>query len=569
MSDKLKAKEPDDLVGASPDDDPTDGDPKIVTEPTDDPSLVVPYIPDLAGIWGYEPRASRLLYGMFENFVKSGFDVRSVHPEVAAEAAFREDKSLTERYVSMYNDGVAVVNIAGALMKDEPPSSFLNASAISYTQLTELLAELVEDDGINRIILKIASNGGSLEGAFQCADSIYDFGKKKPIIAFCDDKCNSAAYLLASQCKRIIAGEGSIVGSIGVMVVLTDESKKDEMLGYKRYVVSSTPLKGLGADKKVSKELLEEVQAHVDDYYALFRERIIRGRNMTEEEMDKAATGSIFLPAEATELKLIDETTNFYKLIDITAETGDDDDSDIFPDEGGYESMAMTPEEQAKYDEAIKKAEEYQAKIDAAEEAKAKAAEEAASRESQEKAEIQAQLDAAEQKKEELAKQVAEMEAQQAETEKQRAEQELANRKTYCLNWIQQHVEAGAIQPANVPKLKAFLGIVLPLNRAIEANYTSTDGVSKQFSGQLYEFALEILGESVTTKKVDFSEQASNKGASDASTGVDTWFEEQLAKDGVKLDDDQELAKPQGNNGAGGADLPAKRDIGIADMQGW
>ena len=564
MSDK-----PDDLIGASSNDDPIDDDPKTAAEPTDDPSLVVPYIPDLDGVWCFEPRASRLLYGMFENFVKSGFDVSTVHPEVTAEAALRKDKSLTERYVSMYNEGVAVVNIAGALMKEEPPSSLINASAISYTQITELLAELVEDDGINKIILKIASNGGSTEGMFQCADSIYDFGKKKPIIAFCDDKCNSAAYLLASQCKRIIAGEGSVVGSIGVMVVLTDESKKDEMLGYKRHVVSSTPLKGLGADKKVSKELLKEVQSHVDDYYALFRERVIRGRKMTEEEMDKAATGSVFLPAEATELKLIDETTNFYNLIDITAETDDDDDSDIFPEEGGYESMAMTPEEQAKYDEAIKKAEEYQAQIDAAEESKAKAAKDAARREAQEKQEIQAKLDEAEQKREELAKQVAEMEAQKAETEKQRAEQELANRKTFCLNWIQQHVEAGAIQPANVPKLKAFLGIVLPINRSIEADYTAADGVSKQFSGQLYQFALEIIGENVTTKKVDFSEQASNKGASDASAGVDTWFEDNLAKDGVKLDDDQVLAKPQGNNGANGADLPAKRDLGIADMQGW
>ena len=563
------SEKPDDLIGASPNDDPTGGDPKIATEPTDDPSLIVPFIPDLDGVWCFEPRASRLLYGMFENFVKSGFDVSTVHPEVTAEAALRKDKSLTERYVSMYNEGVAVVNIKGALMKEEPPSSFLNASAISYTQLTELLAELVEDDGINKIILKIASNGGSTEGMFQCADSIYDFGKKKPIIAFCDDKCNSAAYLLASQCKRIIAGEGSVIGSIGVMVVLTDESKKDEMLGYKRYVVSSTPLKGLGADKKVSKELLKEVQSHVDDYYALFRERVIRGRKMTEEEMDKAATGSVFLPAEATELKLIDETTNFYELIDITAETDDDDDSDIFPDEGGYESMAMTAEEQAKYDEAIKKAEEYQAQIDAAEQAKAKAAEEAANRESQEKAEIQAKLDEAKEREEKLAKQVADMEAQKAETEKQRAEQELANRKTFCLNWIQQHVEAGAILPANVPKLKAFLGIVLPINRGIEADYTSADGVSKQFSGQLYEFALEILGENVTTKKVDFSEQASNKGASDTSAGVDTWFEDQLAKDGVKFDDEQVLAKPNGNNGANGADLPAKRDIGIADMQGW
>ena len=538
-------------------DEPTEGEkpekgkePEKIEDVLVDGKMIIPYMPDLSGVWGVEPRASKALYRMVERFFNSGFDVTSVHPSVTAKAGYFEEQSLTERYVNRYNEGIAVIDIDGTLMKEEPPSRFLNASAITYPQLTELVAELVNDDSVERIILKISSNGGTVEGAFPCADSIYDYGKQKPIIAFCDDKCNSAAYLLASQCKEIIAAEGANVGSIGTMVVLTDESAKDEMLGYKRFVVASTKLKGLGADKKVTKELLVEVQTFVDDYYDLFKERVMRGRVMTEEEMSKAATGSVFLPEEALDLKLIDKVTNFYKVIDPMAEVEDIDEPSNFDpnDEGRHKPMAMTPEEQAQFDAAIKETERLTAQVNESEESKKKAAEIAASKyteqEAKEKQDIQAKLDAAEEEKERLAKQVEELNAKQAEEAQARAEQEMQNRQTACLTWIQERIQAGSVIPANVPKLKAFLGIMLPIDRVIEADYEANDGTKQKFTGQLYQFALEVLGDSAT-KKIEFTESASSKGASDKFANDDKgWLEKELEKDGVVLDDEQVLAKP-------------------------
>ena len=547
-------------------------DPKEAKEPTPeniegvlvDDKMVIPYMPDLSGVWGVEPRASKVMYRMLERFFSSGFDVTSVHPSVTAKASYFEEQNLTERYVTRYNEGIAVIEIAGTMMKEEPPSRFLNASAITYPQITELVAGLVDDDSVDKIILKIASNGGNLEGLFPCADSIYDYGKQKPIIAFCDDKCNSAAYLIASQCKEIIAGEGTNVGSIGVMVLLTDESAKDEMLGYKRYVVASTKLKGLGADRKVTKELLAEVQTTVDDYYELFKERVMRGRGMTEEEMGKAATGSIFLPEEALALKLIDKVTNFYKVIDPMAEAEDVDDPSNFDpnDEGRHKPMAMTPEEQVQFDAAIKETDRLTELIGDSEEAKKVADEQAAKAEAKEKQEIQGKLQVAEEEKERLAKQVEELTAKQEVEAKARAEQEMTNRKTTCLSWIQQRIEAGAIIPANVPKLKAFLGIMLPIDRVIESEYQSGDGTTKKFEGQLYQFALEVLGDSAT-KKIDFSESANSHGSSDKAVNTQTdWFEKELEKDGVRFDDDQVLAKT--NKKA----LTEVQDIGIVN-EGW
>ena len=552
-------------------DEPTEGeepekgkDPEKIEDVLVDGKMIIPYMPDLSGVWGVEPRASKALYRMVERFFNSGFDVTSVHPSVTAKAGYFEEQSLTERYVARYNEGIAVIDIDGTLMKEEPPSRFLNASAITYPQLTELVAELVNDDSVERIILKISSNGGTVEGAFPCADSIYDYGKQKPIIAFCDDKCNSAAYLLASQCKEIIAAEGANVGSIGTMVVLTDESAKDEMLGYKRFVVASTKLKGLGADKKVTKELLVEVQTFVDDYYDLFKERVMRGRGMTEEEMSKAATGSVFLPEEALELKLIDKVTNFYKVIDPMAEVEDIDDPSNFDpnDEGRHKPMAMTVEEQAQLDDAVKESERLKAQIGESEEAKAEAARLAAEQESKEKQEIQAKLDAAEEEKQRLAKQVKELNAKQEAEAQARAEQEMKIRQTACLTWIQERIQAGSVIPANVPKLKAFLGIMLPIDRVIEADYEANDGTKQKFTGQLYQFALEVLGDSAN-KKIEFTESATSKGASDKFANDDKgWLEKELEKDGVVLDDKQTLAKPAKS-------LPDNRNNTGIVTEGW
>ena len=539
--------------------------------------FIVPYIADLSGIWAIEERFARLMYTQLCSYVNSGFDLSAMHPTLKAAYDDERQKSLKDRFVNWYNGNIAVVNIEGTLMKDEPPSRLFGASTITYPQITEVLTDLVADGNAEEIILKIDSGGGSTVGALPCSESIADLAKKKKITAFCDDFCCSGAYLLASQCSRIISAQGSILGSIGVFTVLTDTSERDEERGLKRTVVSTSKIKGAGADGKVTEELEAEVQREIDEWHDLFRASVISGRNISEKEMDAAATGQVFLPDKALELKLIDEVVNFHDLVDIKTFSQESRDTPETKPDGGYESMdAKEREELIAQAKAEAKA-AVQADVDAAtkraEEAESRANTLAAEKTEAEKAELEGKAStseewkeralAAERKEAEAKQQADELKASQEAFRKAEVQRENESRVRICNDWIDRKVSEGRVMPAGVPKLKAFLSTLMGNREDFDIDYHSNDGSVKSLKGQQYDIALEAIDACLlqgTHVTHEMSASAGNPGnGSGGDQGKNSnWFETALKNDGVDIDKEQVLASPGTNvdaSGVGGLGL--------------
>ena len=99
---------------------------------------------------------------------------------------------------------IGVVEISGPIIK-------------STDICLELLA-LQEDPSIKAILLIINSGGGSAGHSAAIAQAIKHCKNKKPIIAFVPSSACSGAYWIASQTQKIIAGLGSMVGSVGVLL---------------------------------------------------------------------------------------------------------------------------------------------------------------------------------------------------------------------------------------------------------------------------------------------------------------------------------------------------------------
>jgi signal peptide peptidase SppA len=170
----------------------------------------------------------------------------------------------------------------------------------------EHLQDLRRDASIYNIILRIDSPGGSVAGSTELAELVAAINKEKPVEAVVSDDCCSAAYYIASQCRSITANNSAWVGSIGVLVRLTDDSEFWAKIGIVDHVVDSGGVKGLGHDGKVTKELEAEMQRLVDGQAELFVNTVSQGRNMPAERVRQLATGRVWLAAEAKQLGLID-----------------------------------------------------------------------------------------------------------------------------------------------------------------------------------------------------------------------------------------------------------------------
>lgn len=199
--------------------------------------------------------------------------------------------------------GVAVVSIAGAMMK-----GWSKYAECDTLRVREALRSAKGDDNVRAILLVIDSPGGSVAGTQELADDVAAARQFKPVHAFAEDCCASAAYWVASQAGRLTMNAMCLMGSIGVLSVVYDSSKAAEMEGVKVHVISTGPLKGAGTPgAPVTEDALAEHQQIVDAAGRHFFDAVSRGRAALAGDALKAvSTGGVWMGKDAVGLGLVD-----------------------------------------------------------------------------------------------------------------------------------------------------------------------------------------------------------------------------------------------------------------------
>lgn len=194
--------------------------------------------------------------------------------------------------------GVAVQWVNGPMMKGD--SKFGGTNTL---RARKQLRAYARDPEVKAILLVIDSPGGTVAGTEEFARDVAAAGK--PVYAHLDDMGASAAYWIASQAKRITANRTAIVGSLGTMTTLVDETKAQELAGLKVYTVSTGPLK-TGPGSPVSEAELAEAQRLVDDLNREFMGAVKAGRGLEKSAVDKLFTGEIWTAPDAKARGLVD-----------------------------------------------------------------------------------------------------------------------------------------------------------------------------------------------------------------------------------------------------------------------
>lgn len=201
--------------------------------------------------------------------------------------------------VTLGRDKLAQLNISGTLTK----------YGSHYSQSTKALRGAIQmlasEPSVQGLLLVLDSPGGQVHGLEDLANDVASLAKHKPVVAYCEDCCCSAAYWIAAQATQVFSNPSAVVGSIGSYSVLVDDSEFLSKHGIKLHVVRSAANKGLGADGTIPQELLEAAQKSVDQTHAVFVQAICRGRGLTPESAGAWATGDWFEAETALQLGLI------------------------------------------------------------------------------------------------------------------------------------------------------------------------------------------------------------------------------------------------------------------------
>lgn len=169
-----------------------------------------------------------------------------------------------------------------------------------------LLEALEEDDEVKAVILRINSPGGVAVAGETIYTQLRELAQSKPLVAVIEGIGTSAAYLAASASEHIVARNGSIVGSIGVIAQFPDVSELLDTVGVTMYEVRSGELKAQpSVFSPPSEEALAELQGLISDNFTWFVTQIEERRGL-DGAVIRGFEGTVFTGSRGVEMGLVD-----------------------------------------------------------------------------------------------------------------------------------------------------------------------------------------------------------------------------------------------------------------------
>ena len=173
--------------------------------------------------------------------------------------------------------------------------------------LVDLIDEAAEDDTVKAIIVSLSTPGGTTYGGEQLHRAILRAKEKKPVVADVRTLAASAGYMIAASTDHIVAGESSIVGSIGVIFQYAQARQLLDTIGVRMEEIKSAPLKAEPSPfHDTSEEAKAMIRATVLDSFDWFVDLVSKGRKMDRDAVLALADGSVFTGRQALGNKLID-----------------------------------------------------------------------------------------------------------------------------------------------------------------------------------------------------------------------------------------------------------------------
>jgi capsid assembly protease len=252
--------------------------------------------------WAIRPEALRQLLEISkrENIVTEALEAKLGQP-------VNDEELMTVR------DGIATIPVSGPLFRYANLFTQISGATAYATLATDLQLAL-EMPQVRSIILSIDSPGGEVNGCAEFADLVFAARGRKPIVAYISGDGCSAAYWIASAADEIVVAQTSIVGCIGTVATLVDDSAADEMMGIRQIeiVSSQTPKKRLPA---LSGEAQAQVQTMVDDLAQVFIESIAKFRGVGPDVvLSNYGEGGVFVGDAAVSQGLADRLGSYEEL---------------------------------------------------------------------------------------------------------------------------------------------------------------------------------------------------------------------------------------------------------------
>ncbi len=219
---------------------------------------------------------------------------------------------------------IAVIPVHGVIMYGENKSGVVTPDLFNA-----MLSKAEKDTNVSAVIISIDSPGGEVNAADAIYRRILAFRQKtgKPVIALMRTIAASGGYYIAAGCDKIIAGELTLTGSIGVIISSYNVTGLLEMIGVKGEVYKSGALKDMLSPTKVrTPEEQAVIQELVKDSYLKFAGIVAKSRNLPLKKITEGPIGDgrVYHGKKAVEYGMVDKLGDLGTAVDLCEELAEE-----------------------------------------------------------------------------------------------------------------------------------------------------------------------------------------------------------------------------------------------------
>jgi len=199
-------------------------------------------------------------------------------------------------------NGIARVNISGPL--EHHACWFWD----NYDDITRRVASAFEHEESRAVVMSFDSPGGLAAGATECHRAIKALRKKhdKPLFSYANEMACSAAYELACAADEIWLPDTATVGSVGVILMVTDSTKALAKAGLRVQLVTVGSKKAdMHPERPLTQEILDRAQDRVDYFAGIFFDVVSKARGVSIPKIAGLQAG-VYQGNRAVKVKLAD-----------------------------------------------------------------------------------------------------------------------------------------------------------------------------------------------------------------------------------------------------------------------
>lgn len=216
---------------------------------------------------------------------------------------------------------VAVISASGPIHLGRSTASPLSGRSIGSDSLGAALRAAADDDDVRAVVLRVDSPGGSYIASDAIRREVHALRRTgRPVVASMAGVAGSGGYYIAMPADWVVAGAGTLTGSIGVLAgkqVLRDALAR---LGVNRESVSAGRYADMfSTQRPFDEEEWQRIEGWLDKVYDDFTAKAAEDRRLHVDKLREVAKGRVWTGADAVGIGLVDQVGGLSDAVEVAA----------------------------------------------------------------------------------------------------------------------------------------------------------------------------------------------------------------------------------------------------------